>query len=60
MSVYEWLITKLGDRPILLTFVGFFSGRFMILHLLGFLYHVDSRVPGTIPRDPDFETMYIS
>lgn len=31
----------------------------MMLHLLAFLYHVDSRVPGTIQRDPDYDTMYV-
>ncbi|KAJ8968769.1 hypothetical protein NQ314_002118 [Rhamnusium bicolor] len=62
MICYDWLTTLYPDSPYLLTFMGFMSGRLMMVHLLAFLYHIDTRsnIPGTIiRRDFAFETMYL-
>ncbi|KAK4872783.1 hypothetical protein RN001_014812 [Aquatica leii] len=61
MMVYEWLMTKVpNDRPFLLTFAGFFTGRLLIVHLLAYLYHVDTRsvIGRSLRRDLNYETMY--
>lgn len=60
MSVFRYIRERLADeRPQFLAFMGFMAGRLMMLNLLAYLYHVDSRVPGTIRRDSLFESMYI-
>nr|XP_008190955.1 PREDICTED: uncharacterized protein LOC103312336 isoform X1 [Tribolium castaneum] len=59
MLCYEWLVEKLSHRPYLLTFLGFLSGRIMMLHLLAYCYHVDSRYRGFHIRPyPEYESMY--
>lgn len=61
IQVYEWLVERLEHRPYLLTFLGFLTGRIMIVHLLAYLYHVDTRCIGVghyVRRDSAYETMY--
>lgn len=62
MMVYKWLSATFSHRPYMLTFLGFISGRVMMVHLLAYLYHIDSRVyiPGQyFRRNADFESMYV-
>ncbi|XP_018567611.1 uncharacterized protein LOC108908163 [Anoplophora glabripennis] len=62
MICYHWLSTVFPNRPYVLTIMAFFSGRFMMMHLLAFLYHLDSRshMSGSIvPRDYTLESMYL-
>nr|CAI5854390.1 unnamed protein product [Callosobruchus analis] len=61
MLCFNWLRTVFPDRPYLLTFMSFVSGRIMMVHLLAFLYHMDTRsaVSGpSVRRDSTFEGMY--
>ncbi|KAJ8975546.1 hypothetical protein NQ317_009202 [Molorchus minor] len=61
MICFNWLSHIIPDNIYFLTFMGFISGRIMMVHLLAFLYHVDTRtnVPGvTVVRDSTFEAMY--
>lgn len=58
MSVYGWLAERLQDRPISLGMTAFTAGRLMMLCLLAFLYHVDTRRPGQIRRSSLFDSMY--
>ncbi|KAJ8949984.1 hypothetical protein NQ318_002393 [Aromia moschata] len=61
MICYNWLSTIIPDNSYFLTFMGFLAGRIMMVHLLAFLYHIDTRtnVPGVIVlRNSTFESMY--
>lgn len=58
---YRWIYSIFAERPYVLTFMGFMSGRIMMIHLLAFMYHIDTRtnIPGAaVPRDYAFEGMY--
>ncbi|KAF7271033.1 hypothetical protein GWI33_015999 [Rhynchophorus ferrugineus] len=58
---YRWLSHRFENNIMLLTFLGYLSGRIMIVHLLAFLYHIDTRCNDTLRprRDPAFESMYM-
>ncbi|KAK5639833.1 hypothetical protein RI129_010644 [Pyrocoelia pectoralis] len=60
MLVYEWVVNTFPTRPYLCTFMGFFTGRLMLVYFLAYLYHVDTRsIAGhLLPRDPNYESMY--
>lgn len=63
MQFYEYLVEKLSHKLYLLTFLGYISGRIMMVHLMAYLYHVDTRISESnnrnISRNSNFETMYI-
>nr|XP_023014381.1 uncharacterized protein LOC111504122 isoform X1 [Leptinotarsa decemlineata] len=61
MVCFKYLCTVFPDRPFMRTFMGFLSGRLMMVHLLAFLYHIDTRtnIPDLyVTRDVAFEGMY--
>ncbi|XP_060520803.1 uncharacterized protein LOC132698627 [Cylas formicarius] len=58
LMFYGYLSDIFYDRPLLLTVLGFISGRVMMVHLLAFLYHIDSLVTGT-RRHSAFDAMYL-
>ncbi|GJQ76375.1 hypothetical protein Trydic_g2093 [Trypoxylus dichotomus] len=60
MLVYDYLVRKWSHRPILVTILGFFCGRIMMLHYLSYLYHVDrmSRIERNFQRNAAFDSMY--
>lgn len=58
MGVFGYYAERLGERPYLMTFLGFITGRIMILHFLAYLYHVDARSAGAVRRDNLFDSMY--
>ncbi|KAK9746800.1 hypothetical protein QE152_g5851 [Popillia japonica] len=60
MLVYEYLVGKWNHRPVLLTVLGFFAGRLMMLHYLSYLYHVDrmSRIERNFERNAAYDSMY--
>ncbi|XP_072384811.1 uncharacterized protein [Diabrotica undecimpunctata] len=61
-NCFDWLNYLYPERTYLRTFLGFFSGRIMMVHFLAYLYHVDTRtnIPGVhVHRDRVFEQMYM-
>ncbi|KAG5877902.1 hypothetical protein JTB14_011619 [Gonioctena quinquepunctata] len=62
MVCFQWVCTIFIERPLMRMFMGFLSGRLMMVHLLAFLYHMDTRsnIPNiNVPREMAFEGMYI-
>nr|XP_023014383.1 uncharacterized protein LOC111504122 isoform X2 [Leptinotarsa decemlineata] len=54
-------LNRIAFGPFMRTFMGFLSGRLMMVHLLAFLYHIDTRtnIPDLyVTRDVAFEGMY--
>lgn len=58
MRVFRYFAERLDERPLLMTILGFTAGRIMMFHFLAYLYHVDSRTPGTTRRDAMYDSMY--
>ncbi|XP_050315107.1 uncharacterized protein LOC126749458 [Anthonomus grandis grandis] len=59
---YDWLNVHLGERTILRTLAAYFSGRVFMVHLIAFMYHVDTRctaVDQRPRRESVFEAMYL-
>lgn len=57
MKVFGHFAAGAEERPYLMTFFSFMTGRMMILNLLAYLYHVDHRA-GTIRRNSFYDSMY--
>lgn len=58
---FHWIFNHLEDSPVIRTFLGYMAGRILMVHLLAFLYHIDTRCtdPGERPRRISaFEVMY--
>lgn len=58
---FDWIFKHLEDSPVIRTFLGYLAGRILMVHLLAFLYHIDTRCtdPGERPRRISaFEVMY--
>ncbi|KAL1517623.1 hypothetical protein ABEB36_001362 [Hypothenemus hampei] len=59
---YQWLNSYLDEQTILRTILGYISGRVMMVHLLAFLYHIDTRCSNIGDRSrrlSAFEVMYL-
>ncbi|XP_019770768.1 uncharacterized protein LOC109544840 [Dendroctonus ponderosae] len=62
LQFFHWLAANLEGMPILRTLLGYLSGRVMIVHLIAFLYHIDTRctdVSNRARRLSAFEAMYL-
>lgn len=62
MQLYDYLVDKFSERLYLLTFLGYLSGRILMVHFLAYLYHVDSRSiisTRSVTPNSNFESMYI-
>ncbi|XP_017778079.1 PREDICTED: uncharacterized protein LOC108563804 [Nicrophorus vespilloides] len=60
VAVFDHIRERFFRKPFLVTFLGFISGRFFMLHLLAYLYHVDIRSRSrNVPRNSTFDSMYI-
>lgn len=57
MKVFEYFAKNADERPYLMLVLSFIAGRTMMLHLLAYLYHVDTRA-GLIRRDQWFDSIY--
>lgn len=57
MRVFDTFAQYVEQRPYIMTLLGFIAGRAMMLHLLAYLYHVDTR-GGSIRRDAYYDSMY--
>lgn len=58
MRVFGYFAQYVEERPYLMTFLGFLAGRAMIVQLLAYLYHVDSRSGTVAIGDHLFDSIY--